>query len=252
MKRKFILVIAVLTVVLMSLALVSCGHECEFKTEWSNDATHHWHDCVGKKCELVSDKAEHSWNEGEITTPATQGASGVKTFTCEVCGGTKTEPVEFKGLTEDQWKAALESSVFNNFRCIEDTNSIIAGYTVLSKTDCKFTNDKAHLSVTINGVTEEADFNTMYDVNSNRNSIVDVVKSIALYDSFKYDAEEKIYKAKYWVPIEGYGVSTPNVTIKFDDSGRIIEIKYQINTTQSGVSIRVTSTINLEYGNVTL
>ena len=36
---------------------------------------------------------EHTWNEGEITTPATCTTEGVKTYTCTGCGETKTEAV---------------------------------------------------------------------------------------------------------------------------------------------------------------
>lgn len=35
----------------------------------------------------------HSWDEGQVTTPATCSTKGVKTFTCSVCNGTKTEEV---------------------------------------------------------------------------------------------------------------------------------------------------------------
>ena len=37
--------------------------------------------------------ANHSWNDGEITTAATCTSEGVKTYTCTVCGATKTEPI---------------------------------------------------------------------------------------------------------------------------------------------------------------
>ncbi len=36
---------------------------------------------------------EHTWNSGEITTQATCGSVGVKTYTCAGCGETKTEAV---------------------------------------------------------------------------------------------------------------------------------------------------------------
>ncbi|MBQ9880186.1 MAG: leucine-rich repeat protein, partial [Clostridia bacterium] len=35
----------------------------------------------------------HTWNAGTVTTPATCAAGGVKTFTCTVCGDTKTEAI---------------------------------------------------------------------------------------------------------------------------------------------------------------
>ena len=36
---------------------------------------------------------EHTWNDGEITTEPTEEAEGVKTYTCGVCGETKTESI---------------------------------------------------------------------------------------------------------------------------------------------------------------
>ena len=47
-------------------------------------------------------KAEHSWNEGEITTAATCTVEGTKTFTCTVCEETKSEkiPAVGHGATE--------------------------------------------------------------------------------------------------------------------------------------------------------
>ena len=50
----------------------------------------------------VLPKVEHSWDEGQITTPATCMAEGVKTFTCTVCEETKSEkiPAVGHGATE--------------------------------------------------------------------------------------------------------------------------------------------------------
>lgn len=39
----------------------------------------------------------HTWNDGVVTTPATCTAAGVKTYTCTVCGATKTEAIEASG-----------------------------------------------------------------------------------------------------------------------------------------------------------
>ena len=46
--------------------------------------------------EKYGDLADHSWNEGVVTTPATCTTEGVKTFTCTVdgCGETRTETIE--------------------------------------------------------------------------------------------------------------------------------------------------------------
>lgn len=39
----------------------------------------------------------HTWNDGVVTTPATCTESGVKTYTCTVCGETKTEAIAALG-----------------------------------------------------------------------------------------------------------------------------------------------------------
>ena len=66
-------------------------HEHNYSDKWSKDADYHWHACSG--CNVTSDKAEHSWDEGVVTTTATEEADGVKTFTCGVCGATKEEAI---------------------------------------------------------------------------------------------------------------------------------------------------------------
>jgi len=39
----------------------------------------------------------HDWDEGKVTTPATETTNGVKTFTCKRCGATKTETIPATG-----------------------------------------------------------------------------------------------------------------------------------------------------------
>ncbi len=58
--------------------------------------THTCHDraCTNAGCDNVSvATTAHSWNDGEVTTEATKSAAGEKTYTCTVCGGTKTEEI---------------------------------------------------------------------------------------------------------------------------------------------------------------
>ena len=54
-----------------------------------NDSTHK-HTCTVCGQE---ESASHSWNSGVITKQPTKDAEGVKTYTCSVCNGTKTEAV---------------------------------------------------------------------------------------------------------------------------------------------------------------
>lgn len=65
-----------------------------FSKTWSKDETHHWHNCTEDGCTEISEKAEHTWNDGEVTTEPTYTTEGVKTYTCTVCGQTKTETID--------------------------------------------------------------------------------------------------------------------------------------------------------------
>ena len=59
--------------------------------------------------EVISATGEHQWDEGKITTAPTAEAEGVKTYTCTVCGETKTEAVpklvSFEDVAEDDYFA---------------------------------------------------------------------------------------------------------------------------------------------------
>ena len=113
MKKLLLLLLAICTYLSVGVMLTACGgkkHTHTYKTEWSKDATHHWHACEGENCTDVTNKTKHTWNDGEITTEATTEADGVKTFTCTVCGKTKTEPVEYVAnatVTKEEWETAF-------------------------------------------------------------------------------------------------------------------------------------------------
>ena len=74
-------------------SVASCGHEHEFASEWSKDATNHWHAALCEHAEEVADLAAHTWNEGVVTLEPTEEAEGTKTYTCTVCEQTKTETI---------------------------------------------------------------------------------------------------------------------------------------------------------------
>lgn len=92
-KKKSIMfmVFAFCLVVSAMFIFAACGHNHKATTEWQSDATYHWHAC--ESCEEQLDKAEHTWDAGVITTQATETTETIKTFTCTVCGKTKTETV---------------------------------------------------------------------------------------------------------------------------------------------------------------
>ena len=67
-------------------------------------------DC-GKKIssgQTIAKTDNHNWNTGEITTSPTCKDTGVKTFTCTICGNTKTETVKATGHSYGEYKVVKE------------------------------------------------------------------------------------------------------------------------------------------------
>ena len=74
----------------------SLGHKYG---DWKkSDDDLHVRECANDKDHY--EKQEHTWDEGKITTEANCGQDGVKTYTCSVCKGTKTETI---GKPEHNW-----------------------------------------------------------------------------------------------------------------------------------------------------
>ena len=103
-KTKFLVMSLVLSVLMMAAGVLfaACDngeedppatHTHTWSTEWSSDEDNHWHACTGEDCDAVNDEAAHTWDGGEVTTPATFEAPGVMTYTCTVCDATKTEDI---------------------------------------------------------------------------------------------------------------------------------------------------------------
>ena len=74
--------------------------EHSYSEQWDSDGENHWHQCT--VCNKELDKAAHSWNDGEVTKEATCTEAGEMTYTCTVCGETKTEAIEAKGHTPEE------------------------------------------------------------------------------------------------------------------------------------------------------
>lgn len=97
MKRKsFIAILAIAMVLVLSLAvLTACNNKKhDFSSKWEYDETSHWHECMTKKHSDVADKADHTFDAGVVTTPATETSEGVLTLTCTVCGFQKTKSID--------------------------------------------------------------------------------------------------------------------------------------------------------------
>ena len=98
MKKKsiatFCAIALMLILSLSGLAACNKNGEHNFSEEWSNDETHHWHACADKDCKETKDKAEHSWNGGNVTVEPTTEQKGTMVYTCTVCRREKTESID--------------------------------------------------------------------------------------------------------------------------------------------------------------
>ena len=97
MKRKSIFTfcaIALMFVLSLSV-LTACNKNGKhnFAEEWSNDENHHWHACADKGCKETKDKAEHTWDGGNVTVEPTTEQKGTMVYTCTVCRREKTESI---------------------------------------------------------------------------------------------------------------------------------------------------------------
>lgn len=236
----------------LSAALASCAHKCEFSTEWSKDATSHWHPCINEECTEIADKADHTWDDGQITTQATQEIDGVKTFTCTACSATKTEPVAFTGMTEAEWNAAFASSVFENFAYTEVATTSMTGMNIDAETSYKFTKDAAWAKMTMAGQSDESYAPDSESADAVRDMLVESIREMTPFSGYKYDAATKTYKATRDIKIDSLEAFTRDVSLTFAD-GKLVEIKYTISFTQEGIDITATSTVSLsDYGTVVL
>ena len=93
MKRKSFLAIMVLMLAIVLLAACNKDGKHNFAEEWSNNETHHWHACTDKGCKETKDKAEHTWDGGNVTVEPTTEQKGTIVYTCTVCRREKTESI---------------------------------------------------------------------------------------------------------------------------------------------------------------
>jgi hypothetical protein len=69
------------------------SHTHTYTADWTSDDDGHWHEATCEHTAEIGSYALHSWNSGEITKEATTTEEGVITYTCTVCGKTKTDTI---------------------------------------------------------------------------------------------------------------------------------------------------------------
>ena len=275
MKKLVSLLLTVCMCLGVLVSLTACGHEHTFSADWSKDQTHHWHACEGADCTEVADKTEHTYNAGEITTPATKAAAGTKTFTCTACGATKTEPVAYNPettVTAEQFASALtlgnnwtisfvafhpvyeqkmsivQKRADNKFHCIE--TMMDANGTVLDTYEdfdeivdnvwygYRYDDDaQAFDKVTITDTVEDRLASMLSEY------LPDCLKTFADYT---YNTETKAYVAASILNTES-GTTLTNVSLSFEN-GALVALSYVIDMQGAAVTYDATFT----YGDATV
>ena len=147
-----------------------CGYERpahdHAATAWSSDATYHWHDCTVSGCGEQFDKAEHVWDEGTVTTPATFTSDGEKTYTCTVCQKTKKETVTMEYIDVNFVKSDAEVQTKVRFT-VAASGTYYFRYEVQ---DCGFANGYYWINMKkVDGTLQQTDTNhaqaKIYDAN---------------------------------------------------------------------------------------
>ena len=150
----------------------TCGYERAAHTAhtagtvWENDETNHWHVCTASGCEEKLDTAAHTWNAGEITTPATFTNDGVKTYTCTVCEKAKTETVTMEYIDVNFVKSDAEVQTKVRFT-VAEAGTYYFRYEVQ---DCGFANGYYWINMNkVDGTLQQTDTNhaqaKIYDAN---------------------------------------------------------------------------------------
>lgn len=74
---------------------ITLRHEHKFSAEWTTDENYHWHECVGKKCKKVSDKAAHVFDKEEASetylASAANYTDAARYYKSCICGVKGTE-----------------------------------------------------------------------------------------------------------------------------------------------------------------
>jgi|GEM_PF-6244271 len=77
--------------VLETTSVPATGHN--IGGDYEHDPESHWQTCQNEGCTVTGVHNTHTWDTGVVTKQPTEEATGVKTFTCTVCGETKTQPI---------------------------------------------------------------------------------------------------------------------------------------------------------------
>ena len=124
-------------------AVAALGHN--YSSDWTIDTaavcetvgskSHHCTRCDSKKdVTEIPASGKHTWNNGVITKPATIAEEGVKTYTCTICGVTRTETIAKLPMpTVTPVPTATPTSAITSAPTVTPTPSVSVGTKITDK-----------------------------------------------------------------------------------------------------------------------
>lgn len=120
--KKLLIVLGVIGIlVVLAVALLTLGqyHTHTFSEEWKSDNLYHRRVCTDPSCGETTETAPHTYGEGVVTSLPTLTSDGETTFTCTVCGHTRSESiVSDTRVTKDEWESILRFENADNLQMV--------------------------------------------------------------------------------------------------------------------------------------
>lgn len=256
MKKILSILLTVCICISVGVILTSCEHDHSYQTEWSKDATHHWHACEDESCNEVSDKAKHTWGDREKTD-----VEGVSKLTCTVCGYSITENVQSKDeenddgrdsqskdtVTKDEWNNMIAESNFDNITFAYNA-TFISGYNDEGPHTGLFKLDGNKLDMDGEVTTDTETITSLRSW-----YIASALAIVNNFDKFEYDEANDCYKAKekvvYNVTVMEYEatITAENVLVELDDNMNIAKITCKMTQAFKEDNVDKTYVLNVDF-----
>ena len=191
-------------------------------------------DQVCKDCGTVIEKGtaiakkNHTWDDGEVTTPATCEEKGEKIYICTVCNETKTEEISATGHQhteiENKKDSTCSEAGYTGDKVCKDCNTVIETGTVIAKKGhtwnngevtekptCEETGEKTYICANCgNTKTEEIPATGHTEVKDE--AVAETCEKDGLTEGSHCSVCKKVLKAQETIPATGHKWNTGEIT----------------------------------------
>ncbi len=159
-KRKFAIFLIILCVATVAIGLIGCTHRHRFSSDWSSNASYHWHSAKCKHSGEMKDYASHSFGIWSVVKAPVGTNDGEEKRVCGVCGYSESRKShafsnDWSNDSVYHWKEAVcehknetgyrDKHSFGEWNVIKDAtetengererNCVVCGYTDTEITD---------------------------------------------------------------------------------------------------------------------